>query len=344
MPSCVSWVVMCVLAVAALATSSAAQPAQGDSTIPVDKVSGDLAALLKKMFPNGKITGAENKDLRGTHIDLSVLDGKRQFHVTVLNVNGYCQITDFSRNISPSEAPQSVLDAVRAKHPNAKLDSGREVHDVSTDCNEYYVRVKAAGDEELEIFLVPEFKNNSAGEYKPTGKMLIASETPMVGEFAKWLVDLIKKKIPNGKITSAKMLPHYPMDEGGSMGVTVMEGKEKFHVTINCANGDIKINTISHDIAPSELPKFVLNAIHVKYPDARIHSAQEVQDGLMGWFKDYPKPSDYFVRIKTTGNKELDLTLSADRKLGADGQYERVPGKVMITSERPADKDEDKTP
>ena len=150
----------------------------------------------------------------------------------------------------------------------------------------------------------------------------------------KELVDAIKQRFPHGKIVRAEKAPYYPLDEGGSWDVTVENGKEELGVQVSAANGCYQINTIAKAVAPVDVPKFVLETLHAKYPQATITSAREVQQGLMGWGRKSSKPPDYELKIVTTEKETFDVWLTPEFKQNAEGEDEPDPGKVRISSVR----------
>lgn len=169
--------------------------------------------------------------------------------------------------------------------------------------------------------------------------------TPVpVKKLPKELVAVVKAKFPKGKITSAEKFPYQALDEGGFMGLTLLDGKKEFRVTVSCMNADYKINEISHAIAPSELPTFVMTAVRAKHPDAQIISSREAWEGLMGWAYDYPKPPNYYVRIETAAGEEFELRLMPQFKAYPDGSARPDPAKVYVESETPVVKAKDKQP
>jgi hypothetical protein len=166
-----------------------------------------------------------------------------------------------------------------------------------------------------------------------------------VYQLPKPLVAVIKQKFPNCKIVRAEKAPEAPLDEGGSMGLTIRDGKKEMHVEVSCANEFYEISSISLEIAPAELPGFVLEAIQAKYPNATVESAQEAQNGLSAWAHKSPKPADYYLRIKTAHDEELDLWLTPVFKQDAAGNSEPDPGSVrIIESESPVRKAGNKRP
>jgi hypothetical protein len=169
-------------------------------------------------------------------------------------------------------------------------------------------------------------------------------ESIPVEKLPKRLVAVVKQRFPNGKIVQAERPPSTPMDEGGSMWLTLKDGKKEIQVGVSCANAFYQINTISRKIAPAELPKFVSEVVQSKYPRATVESAREVQDGLMGRARKSPMPADYYLRIKTGNDDELDLWLTPAFRRDADGNPEPDPGKVRIESESPVKEAEAKKP
>jgi uncharacterized membrane protein YkoI len=128
------------------------------------------------------------------------------------------------------------------------------------------------------------------------------------------VLEAVKKKLPDLKVTGAAK----ETEDGKTLyEVTGKKGKKNVDVSLTPAG---EIVMIESEIAVSDLPKDVTEALEAKYPKAKIQLTEEVASG-----KDL-KELAYELIIVTADKKKFELKF--DPK-----------GKILNTEEKKSDKD-----
>jgi hypothetical protein len=156
-------------------------------------------------------------------------------------------------------------------------------------------------------------------------------------ELPKRLVAVVQKAYPKGEIIRAEKAPYTPaMMDTESWALKVLDGKQELQVGVVSISGDYQVNSIAQTVAIADLPRSVTEALRAKYPGAKIQSASKVQNGLIGWRSNDPKPADYQLIVVPSGSEPLDLFLTPELKMNSKGGYEPNSEKMRIDRESPA--------
>lgn len=153
-----------VLLFAAAAFTAGTTQAE-EQEVSLDKVPSAVTAAVMKMYPTAKLVSAEKEMEEDEEIEyeLTLEENGQQFSVTVeLEV----EINEVERPISPGKLPPAVTEALKTKHPHAKLKSAEAIYEIEDGQEEleFYEVQLTIGDKSMEV------------EIKPNGKIVTSDD------------------------------------------------------------------------------------------------------------------------------------------------------------------------
>ncbi len=124
----------------------------------------DLPAAVQKSvldkFPNAKLETASKETEDGeTMFEVAIVFKGAKIDVSSKSDG---KLTEYEKEIAPSELPKAVSDAVKAKYPKGKFEKAEEIHEIED------------GKDELESYEVQVAVDNKSVEVEvsPKGKIL----------------------------------------------------------------------------------------------------------------------------------------------------------------------------
>jgi Putative beta-lactamase-inhibitor-like, PepSY-like len=192
--------------------------------------------------------------------------------------------------IDLDKLPKAVVDAVKAKYPDAKMVGAEK--ETTGDKTVYEVVVKNKG-QDIEIVLTPE------------GKIVEEEKELPVKDLPRVVAQAIEKKYSKGTI---KSIEESTKDEKATYGVLlendIVVGKEKQKVRLHL-NAEGTIIRTQKLIAAEDLPKAVAGSLDKKYPKAAITRVNELaQEGKV----------TYMVYLETA-EKKIGALLDEEGKI-----------------------------
>lgn len=114
-----------LLAAFGLSAFAAGAGADEEEVIPLDKVPAAVLKAVKEKFPKGELKKAEKETEKGkTTYEVALVDGKQKVEVA-LKEDG--TILEVEKEIAVADLPKPVADALKAKHPKAKIAKAEEI-------------------------------------------------------------------------------------------------------------------------------------------------------------------------------------------------------------------------
>jgi hypothetical protein len=158
-----------------------------------------------------------------------------------------------------------------------------------------------------------------------------------VSQIRKRVVAALEKEFPKAEILKADQAQDSPLD-CDSWGLSIKDGKQELDIAVYGISGSYEVNSIGKSIAVADVPEPTLEALHARYPNAKVESARAVQTGLRGWHRDTPKPYDYELTAAIAEKGPLIVFLEAGFKRNTKGEEERDPNKYLIYGESAVEK------
>jgi hypothetical protein len=296
---------MRLAALAALAVVAAG--ARGDEEkLPLDKVPEKVLDAVKKKFPDAKLTGASKETEDGKPIIEVEFTWKDHKYEAELTPDG--EFIAIDKQIEAKELPAAVLKTLEEKYPKAKYDIIEEVTK-KDKIAEYEIELTTADKKKVEALIAPDGaflkeEKKEGGEDKKDVK----EEKIDLDKLPREVVDAVKKKFPDGKLTGAEK---------------VTEGK-KISYEVNLTNKDDKIELVvsaegkilamERVLPAKDLPKAIADAIEKKYPRSTIKTAEEVSKE--------DKVTAYEAVIVTEDKKTLEVTFDPSGKFVGEEKIE----------------------
>jgi hypothetical protein len=125
-----------------------------------------------------------------------------------------------------------------------------------------------------------------------------------LSEVPKLVLDAVKLKFPSGELREASKVLD---DDETTFEISLLNAGK--HVTVS-ADDEGEIEEIETEIAVSDLPKAVTDAIAGKYPRAKLKKAEELVE-----IEDGKEDKAYEVEITTSDGKSIEVKVDKSGKL-----------------------------
>src|SRR5437016_1779571 len=188
-------------------------------------------------------------------------------------------------NIELDKLPKAVVDAIKAKYPDAKMVSAeKETKDDKT----FYEVVIKNKDRSLELLLTAEGKIVSVEQEIPAKDLPKAVAKAIEDKYPKGTIKSVEEETKDDKVTYGVLLEN---------DVLIEKEKQKVQLQLSA---DGKITRTQKRIAAADLPKAVTSQLEKKYPKAAITRATQVRTRFVT-----------FEQLHNSSNLATSLSISA---------------------------------
>jgi biopolymer transport protein ExbD len=196
-------------------------------------------------------------------------------------------------NIGIDKLPKAVVDAVKAKYPDAKLVAAEK--ETQKDKTFYEVTIKSKG-RDIELLLTAEGKLVSVEQRIDAADLPRAVAQALKKKYTKGTIKAAEETVKGDKATYAVLL---------ETDVTIDKEKQKVQVQLTA---DGKITATQQLIAAKDLPRAVTESLEKKYPKAALVRVNEATK---------EEKTTYIVILEST-EKKIMAVLDSEGKILKD--------------------------
>jgi len=201
--------------------------------------------------------------------------------------------------ITLDKLPKAVLNAIKAKYPDAKPVGAEK--ETKGDKIFYEVVIKNK-DKSIELLLTPE------------GKIVEVEQEIAAKDLPKIVAAAIEKAYPKGAIKSVEeVTKEDKVTYGVLLENDVLVNKEKQKVQVHL-NADGKITATQKLIAAGDLPTAVTGALEKKYPKASVTRANHITEGDKTSFVVTLETSDKKIGARLDGEGKILKEVTQEKK------------------------------